>query len=133
MSFSVYHNPQNVRLGGTAVMGVQSIVISTRYVEIHAAGDGDTHESVARYATARTAGAITLLDPVSARAVSGAAGTLTFTWKDVKGLADKTVTIANCSLGCYEATVARDHASHVTLPFIAESNPLVELAKEDKP
>jgi len=125
MAFNVYHNPQNVTLDSTAITGVQSIVVSVRYQEIHAAGDGDEHESVARYATGRTAGAITLLDPVSADAVSGAAGTLSFTWKDVKGAADKTVTIANCSLGGYDASVARDRASSVTLPFIAEGAPQI--------
>ena len=123
MAFNVYHNPSDVALGTTAITGVQSIVVSVRYHEIHAAGDDDTHESVARYTTARTSGMITLLDPASADAVQGQSGTLSFTWKDAKGDDDKTVTIANCSLGGYEATVARDAASTVTLPFIAESAP----------
>lgn len=125
MAFNVYHNPQNVTLGATAVAGVQSIVVSVRYEEIRAAGDADVHESVARYSTARTAGAITLLDPVSAAAVGGLTGTLSFKWKDVKGAADKTVTIANCSMGGYESTVARDRASSATIPFIAEAAPQV--------
>jgi len=125
MAFNVYHNPQNVALGSTAITGVQSIVVSVRYGEIHAAGDDDTHESVARHTTARTSGTITLLDPASADTVMGATGTLSFTWKDVQGTSDKTVTIANTSVGGYNATVSRDAASAVTLPFIAESAPTI--------
>ena len=125
MAFNVYHNPQNVTLGSTAITGVQSIVVSVRYHEIHAAGDADTHETVARYTTARVSGSITLLDPTSASAVEGQTGTLSFTWKNARGGADKTVTILNASLGGYDATVARDAASSVTLPFIAESTPSI--------
>ena len=58
-----------------------------------------------------------------ADAVKGQTGTLSFTWKDVKGLADKSVSIADCSVGGYDAAVSRDAASTVTLPFIAESTP----------
>ena len=123
MAFNVYHNPQNVTLGSSSITGVQSIVVSVRYSEVHAAGDDDTHESLARYTTGRTSGTITLLDPVSAEAVQGQTGTLSFTWKDVKGQADKTVTVQNCSIGGYDAAVLRDAASAVTLPFIAESAP----------
>ena len=125
MAFNVYHNPQNVALDSTAITGVQSIVVSVRYGEIHAAGDDDTHESVARHTTARTSGTITLLDPTSADAVMGATGTLSFTWTDVKGSTNKTVTISNASLGGYNATVSRDAASAVSLPFIAESAPSI--------
>ncbi len=125
MAFNVYHNPQNVTLGSSPITGVQSIVVSVRYSEIHAAGDDDTHESVARHTTGRTSGTITLLDPVSADGVQGQTGTLSFTWKDVKGSSDKTVTIQNASVGGYDATVARDAASSVTLPFIAESAPSI--------
>ena len=123
MAFNVYHNPSDVALGSTPITGVQSIVVSVRYHEIHAAGDDDTHESVARYATGRTSGVITLLDPTAADAVAGQSGTLSFTWKDVKGAADKTVTITDCSIGGYDATVSRDAVSTVALPFIAESAP----------
>ena len=125
MAFNVYHNPQNVTLGSSSIAGVQSIVVSVRYSEIHAAGDDDTHESVARHTTARTSGTITLLDPTSADAVQGLTGTLSFTWADVKGGSDKTVTVANASIGGYDASVARDAASTVTLPFIAESAPSI--------
>ncbi|HUS91411.1 MAG TPA: hypothetical protein VM695_06145 [Phycisphaerae bacterium] len=125
MAFNVYHNPQDVQIGSSPITGVQSIVVSVRYDELHAAGDDDTHESVARYTTGRTSGAITLLDPTSADAVQGQTGTLSFTWKDVKGTADKTVSIADCSVGGYDATVARDAASRATLPFLAESAPVI--------
>ena len=125
MAFNVYHNPKDVTLDSTPITGVQSVVVSIRYDEVHAAGDADTHESVARYTTARTSGTIVLLDPTSADAVKGQTGTLSFLWQDVKAGSDKTVTISNCSIGGYEATVARDAASRVTLPFIAESAPSI--------
>jgi hypothetical protein len=125
MAFNVYHNPQSVTLGSSSITGVQSIVVSVRYKEIHAAGDDDTHESVARYTTGRTSGTITLLDPVSAGSVQGQTGTLSFTWKDVKGASDKSVSISGCSIGGYDATVSRDAASAVTLPFVAESVPVI--------
>jgi hypothetical protein len=125
MAFNVYHNPQDVTIGSNSITGVQSIVVSVRRSEVHASGDDDAHESVARYSTARTSGTITLLDPASAEAASGQTGTLSFTWQDVKGGDDKTVTIQNASLGGYEATVSREQASSVTLPFIAESAPTI--------
>ena len=125
MAFNVYHNPKDVTLASSSITGVQSIVVSVRYNEIHAAGDDETHESVARYSTGRTSGTITLLDPTSADAVQGQTGTLSFKWSDVKGSTDKTVTIQDCSLGGYDATVSRDAASTVTLPFIAESTPSI--------
>ncbi len=125
MAFNVYHNPKSVALGETSITGVQSVVVSVRYGEIRAAGDDDTHESVARYTTARTSGTITLLDPTSADAVKGSTGTLSFVWQDVKGGTDKTVTIAGCSIGGYDAAVRRDAASAVALPFIAESAPSI--------
>jgi len=125
MAFNVYHNPKEVTLDSTPITGVQSVVVSVRYDEIHAAGDADAHESVARYTTGRTSGTITLLDPTSADAVKGQTGTLSFTWQDVKASSDKSVTIADCSIGGYDAAVARDAASSVTLPFIAESAPVI--------
>lgn len=123
MAFNVYHNPQNVSIGSTAITGVQAVAVSVQYQEIHAAGDDDLHESVARYGTGRTRGTITLVDPVSAEAAAGQTGTLSFTLKDVKGQSDKTVTIADAFIGGYEARVSRDAASGVTLPFVAESAP----------
>jgi len=125
MAFNVYHNPQNVTLGSLSITGVRSIVVSVRYKEIHAAGDNDTHESVARFTTGRTSGTITLLDPVSADSVQGQTGTLSFTWQDVKGVSDKSVSIGDCCVGGYDATVSRDAASTVTLPFVAESAPVI--------
>jgi len=125
MAFNVYHNPQNVTLGTTAIAGVQCIVVSVRYGEIYPAGGDDTHESVARHTTGRTSGTITLLDATSADGIQGQTGTLSFTWKDVKGNGDKTVTIQNASVGGYDAELARDSASTVTLPFLAESTPSI--------
>jgi hypothetical protein len=125
MAFNVYHDPRNVTIGQAAIAGVESIIVSVRRQEFHAAGDGEMHESVARFTAGRTSGTITLVDPAGAAAVAGRAGTLSFTWKDVKAQADKTVTIAGASIGGYDATVARNAASSVTLPFIAEAAPIV--------
>jgi hypothetical protein len=125
VSYSVFHNPKNVSIGGVPLTGVVAIVVSQSYAELHAAADGDAHESVARYTTGRTGGAIRLVDPVQAAAAAGAAGTLSFTWTDARGVADRTVTIEGCSLGGYEAAVSRDAVSAATVPFIAESAPVV--------
>jgi hypothetical protein len=125
MAFNVYHDPANVTIGQTPIAGVESIIVSVRRQEFHAAGDGEMHESVARFTAGRTSGAITLLDPAGAAAAAGRAGTLSFTWTDTKDQADKTVTIAGASIGGYDATVARNAASSVTLPFIAETAPVV--------
>lgn len=125
MAFNVYHDPRNVTIGQTPVAGVESIVVTVRCQEFCAHGDGDMHESVARFTAGRTSGAITLVDPAGAAAMAGRAGTLSFTWTDTKAQADKTVTIAGASIGGYDATVARNAASSVTLPFIAEAAPVV--------
>ena len=125
MAFNVYHDPTNVTIGQTPIAGVESIIVSVRRQELHAAGDGEMHESVARFTAGRTSGTVTLIDPAVAAAVAGRTGTLSFTWTDTKAQADKTVTIAGASIGGYDATVARGAAGGVTLPFIAESAPVV--------
>ena len=125
MAYNVYHDPRDVMIGSTPIAGVESIAVSVRYREFRAVGDGDMHESVARFTGGRTSGAITLADPAGAAAAAGLAGELSFTWTDVKAQADKAVTIAGASIGGYDATVARDAASSATLPFIAEAAPVV--------
>jgi len=125
MAFNVYHNPKSVTIGATPITGVSSITAGQTFSEIHAAADDDTHESVARHTTARTRGAIALVDPTQAEAAAGLTGSLSFVWTDVKGGSDKTVTIANCSLGDWEAQVGRDAASAATVSFIAESAPQI--------
>lgn len=125
MAFNVYDNPQSVTIGSTSISGVQSITTNVAYAEIHAAGDTDTAESVARFATSTTRGTITLLDPVSADSAKGLTGSLSFTYNEVKGGTDKTVTIATASIGGYDATVSRDAASSITIPFIAEALPSI--------
>ena len=123
MAFNVYHNPNTVIIGTTAISGVVSIAVSQSFAEIHAAADDDTHESVARHTTGRTRGTITLVDPTEAEAAAGTTGTLSFVWTDVKGGSDKTVTIQNCSIGGWEANVGRDAASVATMTFVAEAAP----------
>ncbi len=125
MAFNVYHNPKSVQIGSTPITGVTSVTVAQRFGEVHAAADDDTHESVARYTTGRTGGTITLVDPTQAVAAAGSSGTLSFVWQDVKAAADKTVTIADCSIGPWDGVVGRDAASAATLSFIAESAPQV--------
>jgi len=125
MAYNVYHDPRDVMIGSTPIAGVESIVVSVRYREFRAVGDGERHESVARHTAARTSGAITLADPAGAAAAAGLAGELSFTWNDAEAQDDKTVTIAGASIGGYDAAVARDAASSATLPFIAEAAPVV--------
>ena len=125
MAYNVYHNPKTVTIGSTSLTGVTSVSTSVGYSEIHAAADDETHESVARYTTGRTSGSITFTDPTQAEAAKGLTGSLSFVWQDVKGGADKTVTIATASIGGYDANVGRDTASSATVPFIAEAEPSI--------
>ncbi len=123
MAFNVYDNPNTVTIGSTSISGVQSITTNVSYAEIHAAGDDDTVESVARNATASVRGTITLLDPISADAAKGLTGTLSFKYNEVSGGSAKTISITNASIGGYDSNVSRDSASSVTVPFMAESLP----------
>ena len=126
MAYNVYDNPTVTSLGSnTSITGVVSISVNVSYGEIHAAADDETHEGVARYTTGRTSGTIALLDPVVADTLKDSTGTLTFTYNEVKGGTDKTVTIANCTAGGYSSTVARDSASTISVPFIAEALPSI--------
>ena len=125
MAFNTYHNPNTVTIGSVSLTGVVSITVNERYVEIRASADTDTHESVARYGTASTSGTITFVDPTEAESAKGLTGTLSFVWTDVKGATNKTVTIANASIGGYDATVGRDTAANATVPFIAEAAPSI--------
>ena len=125
MSFNVYHNPQSVTIGSTSISGVRSITVAVERKELRAAGDGETHESVARFTVARTRGTIDGVDPELGAAVGGLTGTLSFVWKNVRTGGSKTVTITACSLGGYEGAVSRDAASRVSIPFVAESPPAI--------
>lgn len=125
MAYNVYHEPRNVMIGSAPIAGVESIVVSVCHQEFRAVGDGEMHESVARFTAARTSGAITLADPAGAAAAAGRAGELSFTWTDANAQSDKTVTIAGASIGGYDATTARAAAGIATLPFIAETAPVV--------
>ena len=125
MAYNVYHNPQSVTIGGTAIPGVRAIRVAVRYGELHAAGDDDTHESVARHTVASTRGVVEGVDPVAADDVQGKTGTLSFVWINAKTGAPKTVTIADCSMGGCEARVSRDAASAVSIPFVAAGAPSI--------
>jgi len=124
MAFTVYHNPYDVNLGGP-VTGVVAVAVAQSFGEVHAAADADVHETVAGYTTGRVTGSITLVDPTQAQALSGRTGTLTFKWKDAKGGAAKTVTVANCSVTGWQAAVSRGSASSAVVGFMAESAPAV--------
>ena len=121
MAYNVYDNPSGVTIGSTSLTGVVSIAVQETYREVHAAADTDTHEAVARYATGSTDGVITFLDPVQAELAKDMTGTLTFTAHHVNGTTDIDGTIANCSMGGFDANAARDSASNATVPFVAES------------
>lgn len=125
MAFNVYHNPTTVLIGSTSITGVQSITVNVSYAEIHAAGDSDAHESVARFGTGRTSGTITLLDPTSASAVKDISGTLSFVFVDVKAATNKTFTVTSASIGGYTATAGRDSPSNCSLSWIAEALPSI--------
>ena len=125
MAFQVFDNPHTVAIGSVTLTGVVAISVNVSYAEIHASADEDTHESVARHGTASTRGTIQFVDPVEAESAKGLTGTLTFKWNEVKGAADKTVTIATASIGGYDANVTRDAASSASVPFIAEAAPSI--------
>lgn len=125
MAFTVYHNPRDIALAGEPIAGVESVVVSCQQKEFRASGDGDLHESVARFTAGRTSGTITLLDAAAAASLAGRSGTLSFTWTDVKAEADKTVTIASAWVGGYDAAVSRESAGKVSLAFVAEAAPVI--------
>ena len=120
MAFDVYDNPDDFTIG-SQFFGVVNVQVGENAAEIHASADDDTHESVARYGTRRTAGSITFVDPGEAARARGATGTMSFVWTDVKKSTNVTVTMENASIGGFNATVGRDTASSATIPFIAES------------
>lgn len=113
MAFNVYHNPQNVTLGDTAIKGVESIATSCRY---EGADSG------------RTSGSITLLDPEVADAIAGEKGTMCFTWKGNGGAI--TITLRRCGVGGYDKAASHGPGASITLPFIAESAPNAGKARE---
>ncbi len=125
MAYTVYHDPRDVKIGETPIAGVESIAVSVRRKEFRAVGDGEMHESVARFTSGQTGGAIVLADQAAAVAAAGLAGELSFTWTDTKNQSDKTVTIAGASIGGYDATAARNAAAGAKLEFIAEAAPVV--------
>ena len=122
MAFQVFHDPQDVQIGSIALTGVVTISTTSTFAEIHASADDDTVESVARFATERTGGTISFVDPVEAASARGVSGTLTWTWEDVKtGGTDKTGTIENTTIVSDTETVSRDAPASATVTFIAES------------
>jgi hypothetical protein len=123
MAFKTYHSPQSVQIGSTPITGVVSISCDEQQGEIHAAADGETHETVAAYTTKATRGSIALLDPAQAQAIAGSTGSLVFTWKDAAASpTNKTVTIAGAVLGGWSAVVSKDTPANASVPFMAPSS-----------
>ena len=122
INYQVFKNVSNVTLGSTAVYGVQSITLAKKRAEIHASGDADAYESVAEAGTCRVSGTIVTLDPTDADAMDGLSGTLSFTWKDAKGAADKTVTVSNVVVTAVHNNVSHDSPSSASVSFIASSS-----------
>ena len=95
-NYNTYYNPHNFVIG-SIFYSVQSVTVSVTYAEIHGAGDDDTVENIARYATATVRGTITLLDPAQADTIKGSTGTLSFDYTDAQAGSDLSVSIANAS------------------------------------
>ena len=125
MAYNVYKNPTGVTIGSTTLTGVVAITVGTTYSEIHARADGEAHETVARAGAASTRGTIAFVDPTQAESAKGEQGTLAFTWTDVKGSTNKSVSITNASIVSWDSNVSMDGASSASAAFIAEAAPSI--------
>ena len=120
-SYQVYENVTSVTLGSVTLYGVQSITVVQTAAEIHASGDADTYEGVARGGTVSTRVTITTVDPVDADSWHGLYGTLGATYTDAKGSTNKTLAIVGCTVVAVNQGVTRDAPSNGSVELIAES------------
>jgi len=121
MSFSVYHNPTDVTIGGVTINGVQSVVMSSRYNEYKGVDDSRDR--------GRTTGVLTVLDQPSIEAAAGATGELEFAWTNQRTGAAKRVVLEKCTFGGFDPATLRDTSSAATLPFMADSIPVAKEAQ----
>ena len=121
IDYQVFSDVSNVVLGGTAVEGVRSISLTRKSRELHASGDDDVYQSVARAGVCSLAGSILLPDVAKAHSIAGLSGTLSFVWRDGRAQADKTVTITGVSIIAIDLTGSHQTQSDARLTFVAES------------
>ena len=122
IAYQVFENVSNVTLGSTAVHGVESVNLTRKRLELRAAGDGELYDSIATAGSCSISGAINTLDPVSATAIDGQAGTLSFVWQGAGAGANKTVTISNVAVTAVDVEVTGRRASSAIAHFVAASS-----------
>ena len=120
IAYQVFENVSNVALGAAALHGVEAVKLTRKRRETSASGDGELYDSVACGGPCSVAGKIETLDPVSAAAIDGHTGTLSFVWEAAAGT-DKTVTISNVTVTGVDIHVARRGKSSAAVQFAAAS------------
>lgn len=121
ISYQVFTDVSDVTLGGVPVRGVLSVRVMKRRAEVRSAGDGDLYEPLAEAGACAVSGSLVTLDPTDAEGIDGLAGTLSFVWRDARGAAPKTVTVANVVVTGTGSTVRHDRPSAASAQFIASS------------
>jgi len=121
IAYQVFENVSNVALGAAAVHGVEAVKLTRKRRESSASGDGELYDSVACGGPCSVAGTIETLDPVSAAAIDGHTGTLSFVWEAAGAGTDKTVTISNVAVTGVDIHVARRGKSSAAVQFAAAS------------
>jgi hypothetical protein len=124
MSYSVYHQPQNVALADQPIEAVLRISWKTECRELLRAGDDDYGFSVARHVRYVTRGSIEVLDAIAAQQLVGRRGTLTFDL--ASDAAGKRIRLSDCSLGTVELVAAFDQSPSCRIHFLAEALPLCQ-------
>lgn len=121
IDYQVFSDVSNVTLGGTAVGGVRSVSLTTKTAQLHASGDDDIYQSVARAGARSLAGTILLPDVAKAHSLAGLSGTLSFVWHDGRGQADRTVTVTGVSVTGMDLAGSHRAPSDASVAFVAES------------
>ena len=121
IAYQVFENVSNVALGAAALHGVEAVKLTRKRPQFRASGDGELYDSVAAGGPCSVSGTINTLDPVSAAALDGQAGTLSFVWEAAGAGTDKTVTISNVTVTGVDIHVARRGKSSAAVQFAAAS------------
>ena len=121
IAYQVFESVSNVALGAAAVHGVESVKLNRQRLEIRASGDGELYDSVAAGGPCGVSGTINTLDPVSAAALDGQAGTLSFVWEAAGAGTDKTITVSNVNVTGVDINVGQPGKSSATVHFTAAS------------
>ena len=120
IEYQVFSDVGNVSLGVTDIHGVRSISLAKRRSELRAAGDEEIYESIVRPATCSLSGTIELSDVAQAEALNAAVGTLSFTWHDGRGQADKTVAVTGVYVASVDIAAGHQSPSRASVSFIVE-------------